>query len=396
MKSITIILITLIISGSACAQNLVRRLDSLLQGHVNRGEIHGCRAYVYQKGSVLIDKSYGMMDIENRRPMEYNAIFRIASMTKALTAATALRLYEDGKFLLDDPVRKYIPEFTGLRVIAPGCDNEDSLRTIPLERDVTVRDLFRHTAGFGYGGTDIVGRVYTKKIRYDSAMTLRQFVQRITSAPLKYQPGSKWEYSFANDVLGYLVEVVSGQPLDSTMKSLLLKPLGMDDTGFFVPAEKISRLCHHYTYTDGRLTLTDGSIDSKFNRRPAFISGGGGAVSTIDDYSKFCRMLLQYGEYNGKRILRPETVTLMTANQIGEIKERGFALPGFGLGIGVIPARKSGGTSACYWAGAPYNDTYIFNYDKQTVAILLLQNGPWTHLGLMDSFRKVVDDETKK
>jgi CubicO group peptidase (beta-lactamase class C family) len=396
MKSIISIFLTLSITVNVYSQRLEKRLDSLLQGHVDKGEIHGCLAYVFQNGKVIIYKPYGYMDIENHRPMKKDAIFRIASMTKILTAASALKLYEEGKFLLDEPVKKYIPEFASLRVISPDCKSEDSLVTLPLERDVTIRDLFRHTAGFGYGGDDIVGRLYKKKIFVTKDMTLKQFVQGITSVPLKYQPGSKWEYSFANDILGYLVEVISGEPLDVYMEEAIFRPLRMKSTGFYVLPENLTRLCNHYSYTDNKLILVDYSLTSRFAIKPAFISGGGGGVSTAEDYSKFCQMLLNYGEYNGKRILSRQTVELLISNQIGEIKDRGFEVPGFGFGVGVIPAKNCGGTTSCFWAGSPYNDTFMFDYEKQMIAILFIQNSPWEHLDIMEKFKQIVIKETNK
>jgi CubicO group peptidase (beta-lactamase class C family) len=397
MKSIITFFTALFITGSLSSQNLESRLDSLLQGHVNKGEIHGCMAYVSQKGKVVLNKPYGYMDMENNRPMEKDAIFRIASMTKILTAATALILYEKGKFLLDEPVKKYIPEFANLRVISPECTNEDSVITLPLERDVTIRDLFRHTAGFGYGGFNvIVDKLYRKKITFTDSLTLKQFVQEIASLPLKYQPGTKWEYSYANDILGYLVEVISGKPLDEYMDEVILKPLGMTNTGFYVPSEKLHKLCNHYEYADNKLKLVALSDNSKYVKRPSTILGGQGGLSTIKDFSRFCQMLLNYGEYNGKRILRRQTVELLISNQIGEIKDRAFPINGFGFGVGITPAKYCGGTASCFWAGGPYNDSYSFNYEKQTIAILLIQNSPWGHLGLKEKFQQIISDETKE
>jgi CubicO group peptidase (beta-lactamase class C family) len=214
--------------------------------------------------------------------------------------------------------------------------------------------------------------------------------------PLKYQPGSKWEYSFANDILGYLVEVISGKPLDEYMNEAIFKPMGMVNTGFYVAPDKIKKVCNFYEYADNKLRLVAGSENSKLLKRPAFISGGGGGVSTAEDYSKFCQMLLNYGEYNGKRILSRQTVELLISDQIGEIKDRSFAVSGFGFGVGVIPAKYCGGTSGCYWAGSPYNDTFLFDYKKQMIAILLMQNSPWQHLNLMTKFSNIVKEESKE
>jgi CubicO group peptidase (beta-lactamase class C family) len=396
MKPIITLLISLLLTITVFSQRLETRLDSLFQGHVEKGELHGCLAYVYQNGKTVLDKPYGYMDVENKRPMEKDAIFRIASMTKVLTATAALKLYEEGKFLLDEPVKKYIPEFAGLQVISPECKSVDSIITVPLERDVTIRDLFRHTAGFGYGGNDIVGQLYVKNIHYSESMTLKQFVQGITSVPLKFQPGSKWEYSFANDVLGYLVEVISGKPLDEYMNEAVFKPLKMKDTGFWVPADKINRLCNFYEYSNNSLKLIESQKNSRLAKRPAFISGGGGGVSTAEDFSKFCQMLLNYGEFEGKQFLARQTVELILTNQIGEITERGFPVDGFSFGIGVNPGKNGGRANFCHWAGSPYNDTYTIDFNKQSVAILFVQNAPWGYLGLMEKFNQIVAEETEE
>jgi CubicO group peptidase (beta-lactamase class C family) len=334
--------------------------------------------------------------VENKRPMEKDAIFRIASMTKVLTATAALKLYEEGKFLLDEPVKKYIPEFASLRVISPECKSVDSIITVPLERDVTIRDLFRHTAGFGYGGNDIVGQLCVRNIHYSESMTLKQFVQGITTVPLKYQPGSKWEYSFANDVLGYLVEVVSGKPLDEYMNEAVFKPLKMNDTGFWVQADKMNRLCNFYEYSNNSLRVKETTENNRFSKKPAFISGGGGGVSTAENFSKFCQMLLNYGEFEGKQFLARQTVELILTNQIGEITERGFPVDGFSFGIGVNPGKNCGRANFCHWAGSPYNDTFRIDYNNQTISILFVQNAPWEYLGLMDKFTQIVAEETDK
>jgi CubicO group peptidase (beta-lactamase class C family) len=396
MKPIITLLITLLVAVTVYPQQLKTRLDSLFQGHIEKGELHGCLAYVYQNGKVELFKPYGFMDVENRRSMEKDAIFRIASMTKILTATAALKLYDEGKFLLDEPVKKYIPEFARLQVISPECKSVDSIITVPLEREVTIRDLFRHTAGFGYGGNDIVGQLYARKIHYSESMTLKQFVQEITSVPLKFQPGSKWEYSFASDILGYLVEVVSGKPLDEYMNEAVFKPLKMNDTGFWVSDGKLNRLCNFYEYSNNSLQVKETHENNRFSKRPAFISGGGGGVSTAEDFSKFCQMLLNYGEFEGKQFLTRQTVELIWTNQIGEITDRGFPVDGFSFGIGVNPGKYSGRANFCHWAGSPYNDTFRIDFKNQAISILFVQNAPWGHLGLMEKFSQIVEEETNK
>lgn len=395
MKLITVSFLAFMITFTGYSQKVESRLDSLLQGHVSKGEIHGCLAYIIQNGEIVLFKPYGYMNIESKRAMEKDAIFRIASMTKILTGAAALKLYEEGKFLLDEPVKKYIPEFANLRVLSPECKDENNLITLPLERDVTIRDLFRHTAGFTYGGDDIIGRLYQKKLGNIPQKTLKEFVQAITSVPLKFQPGSRWEYSYANDVLGYLIEVVSGKPLDVYMDEAIFRPLGMSSTGFYVQKNNLNRLSNHYSYDGNKLILADDALTGYFSKKPKFISGGGGGVSSVEDYSKFCQMILNFGEYNGTRVLSRQTVELLISNQIGEITNRQFETAGFGFGVAVTPGKYFGHTKICSWAGSPYNTTYQIDFEKGCIAILMVQNAPWTHLNLMDKFMKIVNEETK-
>lgn len=393
MKPSILLTIILLYFTDIYPQSLETRLDSLLKGYVDKGMIHGCLVYISQNNKTTLFKPYGYMDVEKKRLMEKDAIFRIASMTKPLTAAAALQLYEDGKFLLDDPVKKYIPEFGDLRVLSPECKSVDSLITVPLERDVTIRDLFIHTAGFGYGGNDIVGKLYEKNITRNENLTIKKFVKEILSVPLKYQPGSKWEYSFANDILGYLIEVISGKPLDEYMYEALFEPLDMEDTGFLVDLKKRNRLCNFYTYNN-KLTLVENAKNSTWLYKPVFLSGGGGGVSTAEDYAKFCRMLLNYGSYEGKQILDSTTVKIMTSDQIKEIKDRSFPLEGYGFGIGLLPGNDNSSVKPSYWAGSPYNTTFVIDFNKQMIAILLIQNGPWTHLDIMEKFRRIVRQGT--
>lgn len=395
MKTVACIFLTLLIYISVYSQNLEKRLDSLLQGHFNEGEIHGCIAYVAQQGKTVLFKTYGFMDVENERLMEKDAIFRIASMTKPLVAAAALKLYEEGKLSLEDPVKKYIPEFGKLKVLSPECKSIDNLITIPLERDVTIRDLLRHTAGFGYGGNDIVGKICQRNFGGREISSLRGFSKAILSAPLKYQPGSKWEYSYASDLVGYLVEVVSGKPLDEYMNEAIFKPLKMESTGFYLSKDKMTKLCNFYAYQNKKLMLVEDPKTSSLAYKPQYFSGGGGAVSSAEDYAKFCQMLLNFGAYDDKQILKRETVEQMISNQIGEITDRSFSLPGYGLGIGVIPDKSGKHTQSCYWSGS-LNTTFMIDFDKKMYAILLIQIAPWSHLNLMSKFGTIVNEETKE
>jgi CubicO group peptidase (beta-lactamase class C family) len=380
----------------------IKRIDEMLDGHIQKGELAGAVAYIFQPEHIVHFKAYGLMDIEHHRAMDKSALFRIASMTKPLTAVAALKLYEQGKFLLDDPVSKYIPELRNLRVLSPTASKEGKMETVPIERDITIRDLFRHTAGFGYSIADHpVDQAYRDKKLITMETTLPGFIKNLASFPLEYQPGSKWEYSYSIDVLGYLVERVSSLPLDQFMKKEIFDPLKMNNTFFWVPPDKTVKLTCVYEYKDSVLKLVEKSTDNYYTNKKnlACVSGGGGLpddlggiVTTAEDYGRFCRMLLDYGKGFGKRILSPASVELMISNQIAAITDRSFPVDGYGLGIGVTAEKNEGRTQAVFWAGGPYNTTFNISYKNNYVAILLMQNLPWQHLGIMGKFMGLVEE----
>ncbi|MGD2095677.1 MAG: serine hydrolase domain-containing protein, partial [Phycisphaerales bacterium] len=300
----------------------IGRVHQTFQKLVDEGKIAGVSVLISRQGKIAFYETLGHMDVENNKPMADDAIFRIASMTKALTAVTVLQLFEKGYFMLDDPAARFIPVLKTMRVMDPNQVGADpnKPRTVPLERDITIRDLLRHTSGI-YGGNR-----YTRAGLRDWTGSLEGFVERLASVPLDCQPGTRFQYSYSTDVLGYLVEVVSGKPLDEYFAEHITAPLDMVDTGFVVPQEKVSRLTNHYRLTDDKLVCLEKAAASPFLKRAEALSGGGGwsysypgAVTTVRDWWRFTEMLRNYGQLDGVRILSPNTVKLMCSDHLGDI-----------------------------------------------------------------------------
>jgi CubicO group peptidase (beta-lactamase class C family) len=369
------------------------RIDRTFQGLVDQGQIAGVSLLIARQGQVAYRRDLGFMDVEGKKPMSPDAIFRIASMTKALTAVAVLQLFEQGHFLLDDPAANLIPVLKTMRVMDPNQTGADpnQPRTMPLARDITIRDLLRHTAGI-YGGSR-----YTRAGLRDWSGSLKGFVERLASVPLDCQPGTRFQYSYSTDVLGYLVEVVSGQPLDEYFAEHILTPLDMPDTGFVVPPDKVSRLTNHYRFADGQLACVEKAATSPFLRRAEALSGGGGwsysypgAVTTVRDWWRFMEMLRNHGQLDGVRILSPNTVKLMCSDHLGAIPGAFEPGAGFSVGVGIITdSIKHGqlaGNGTIYWAGGPHNTYYFVDFEEQMCGIFFMQTEPWNHLDLMRRF----------
>jgi CubicO group peptidase (beta-lactamase class C family) len=301
-----------------------------VQGLVDDEKIAGATVVVVRKERIAFFETFGMMDKEAKKPMAKDTILRFYSMTKPITSVAVMMLYEEGKIKLDDPVSKYIPQFKGLKVYAESGNEA-------LNRPVTIRDLLRHTSGLTYGffGNTAVDKMYIEKAVFDWQSNLEDMADKLGDIPLLYQPGTKWHYSVSTDMLGYIVERVSGQPLDKFFEDRIFKPLGMKDTAFYVPAEKVDRFAVCYgPKLAGWLPVTDDPATSRYLKKPSMLSGGGGLVSTAPDYLRFCQMLLNKGRLDGKRLLRAETVEMMTRNQLPEGVTRDDS-GGFGLGFSV-------------------------------------------------------------
>jgi CubicO group peptidase (beta-lactamase class C family) len=304
----------------------VQELSTFMQSLVDQGKIAGGVTMMARHGKVVHLEAVGMADREEKKPMRTDSIFRIASMTKPITSVAIMMLWEQGKLDLDDPVSKYIPEFEKPQVLV----SVDPWVIRPAEREVTIRHLLTHTSGLTYGSSlkpiydkhGISGGLGT------TAVDLEHMIKTLAGLPILFDPGDKFEYGMSTDVLGRVVEVVGAMPLDQFLEEKILKPLGMTDTTFRLPPEKVGRLVEVYIPAEkGIRKLVGGEVaedgltsDYPYSTKHKYLSGGGGLCSTSSDYMRFCQMLLSGGELNGIRLLKEDTVRMMATNQIGELK----------------------------------------------------------------------------
>lgn len=359
-------------SAAGFSAERIERIDRFIQGYVDRGALNGATALVARNGKIVYYKAFGHSNLQQRTPMRKDQLFRIASMTKPIVSVAAMMLYEEGKFNLDDPLSRFIPAFKNPRVLDTYNAADTTYTTVPAKSEITIRQVLNHTSGIGYAQ---IGSAQANAIYYRNRInggigtpysTLKEMISRVASLPLFNHPGEKFLYGLNTDVLGYLVEVISGMPLDQYLEKNIFSRLGMKDTYFFLPKEKQSRLTQLYKQDEkGRLVLQDsviplnGDFFRDFPKTPggSYFSGGAGLSSTAYDYAIFCQMLLNGGEYNGARILAPSTIRLMTANQIGDIQIWNDPRnPNkFGLGFGIYTEgteRNTPAKAGTYdWAG---------------------------------------------
>jgi len=346
----------------------LRRIDTLFQEYVDQHKIAGATALVACRGKIVYYKSTGYDDIEKKILLKKDAIFRIASQTKAITTVAAMMLYEEGKFLLNDPISKYLSQFRNPQLVTSFNKKDSSYTTKPAKREISIHDLLTHTSGYCYPGSggEAINAIYAK-LKVVSGVpshvsTLKDEMQNIALAPLVHEPGEKFTYGLSSDILGYLVEVISGQSLDDFFRTRIFSPLGMSDTYFRIPEEKKARLMNLYTADakgDGIQKSTSEYVNYPL-QQGVYYSGGGGLSSTAIDYAIFEQMLLNGGEYNGVRILGPKTIDMMRINQIGDLEAGSLYLPGFadkfGLGFEVISPPGSAlvpiSDGAFGWGGA--------------------------------------------
>lgn len=395
----------------------LERIDSMISHHINSGELAGAVLLIARRGSTAYFNSFGKLDLESGSDMPRDAIFRIASMSKIFTSTAVMMLYEEGRFSLTDPVSKYIPGLKNMKVaVWPNNDlsTKEPIKLEPAKQEITIRDLLRHTAGFTYSAYyPQLDELYHKAGLNAGGSepwsgTLQEFIKTISKLPLAFQPGSNWEYSYATDILGYLIEVTSGLPLDKFFKERIFEPLGLEDTGFIVPGNKLTRFPNLYRFKDGKLKLVESAVTSEFRKSPRAFSGGGGwtqngyagLVCTAMDYAKILQMLLNGGKLNGKRLLSRKTVELMLRNHLVDIP-RGWLSPGVGFSLTSAVLEKVekfgelGTPGQMWWAGSC--NTYFFLDPKEEMfGILMTQMYPFGHLDLMERFRvlslQAIDD----
>jgi CubicO group peptidase (beta-lactamase class C family) len=376
------------INAAGFSPERLHRLDSVIEREVAKGRLAGGIMVIARDGKPVHIKSYGQQDIANKRPMQADAIFRIASMSKALTSVAVMMLYEEGHFLLKDPVAKFIPTFANpLVAIAPppGSPTGTPFTTEKAKRPISIRDLLRHTAGLSYGQGPAAAAYkeagFTDWYLIDRKETIAQVVDRIAALPLQGQPGEQFHYGYATDVLGRLVEVVSGMPLDQFIAKRITGPLGMVDTGFFLPPEKASRLANVYGYENGALQLKESAATSDFVNGPMLcLSGGAGLLSTAADYTRFLQMLLNGGTLDGQRLLAPKTVELMRSNHTGDkYRSSSESVDGFGLGFWVtVDPGVAGevGTAGAFGWGSAYFPQYLVDPKERLIMLFMTQHRP--------------------
>ena len=363
----------------------LERLSDALEAYVDNGQLAGSVTLVARRGRIAYFEAFGNRDREASAPMQTDAIFRIASQSKAIVSVAAMTFVEEGKLLLTDPVGKYLPEFleTKVAVVQEGGSGYD---VVKARRPITVRDLLTHTSGFGYGngvGGDLWAAAgQTGYYFADKGETIRDSVRRIASLPAHAQPGTSWIYGYNTDILGALVEVVAGKPLDQVLRERVLEPLGMRDTEFYLSPGKANRLAAVYSRNDGRLERapTPGNAVGQGHYvegpRKNF-SGGAGLLSTATDYARFLQMMLNGGTLDGRRILSRKTVELMTTSHLGDIDYN--AGQGFGLGFYVVEdvgARGSQGSVGEFGWGGAYHTTYWVDPREELVVVHLTQVVP--------------------
>ncbi|MFC4309638.1 serine hydrolase domain-containing protein [Steroidobacter flavus] len=333
----------------------LNRLTTEMKALAERGDVSGVVTMVARKGKVVQLEAAGKRELEGGAPMQKDSIFRIYSMTKPITGVAMMILFEQGKWQLNDPVSKYIPEFADLKVAKVDPAN-GAVTTVPSNHPMTMRELMSHSGGLTYGffGGTAVDKQYVDNKVFDQSQPMQTFIERLGKTPLLFQPGERWHYSVSVDVQGYLVEKLSGQSFPEFLQDHVFGPLKMVDTAFYVPAAKRNRLVEfYYRGKDGKTVKHPGVAD--YSKPPVFPSGGGGLVSTASDYMRFCQMLLNGGTLDGQRVLSPLSVQLMRTNMLPESARTMGPGTGFGLDFAVVedPAASGGygGEGTYFWGG---------------------------------------------
>jgi CubicO group peptidase (beta-lactamase class C family) len=390
-------------------RQLERVTEHLQHRYIDAGRIAGCQVAVGRHGQVGYFRSLGFRDLERSLPVEEDTIWRIYSMTKPITGVALMTLYERGMFQLNDPVTRFIPQWAELKVRQRAEDGSEQL--VDPKRPMTVRDLMMHMSGLGFGGGRTLQELFSADstsnaqgfapgLRRGADATLQTMVDHYARCPLEFHPGTHWLYSVSTDICGHLVEVISGQRFDDYLGETLFEPLGMNDTAFMVPDEKVHRFAACYR-RDGskKLVVVDDPQRSGYRKEPSFLSGGGGLVSTTGDYLRFCQMLLGGGELDGVRILGRKTVELMSSNHLagdgdlqsvalpGGYGEVGFAGMGFGLTMAVAKAPAAtqviGSAGEYMWGGAASTIFWVDPAEDLTVVFMtqLLPSGTFNFRG---------------
>lgn len=373
----------------------LEKLNQQMHKYVDDGQLSNVQTAIMRNGKLVHFDTYGLSDVDSKKALTEDALWRIFSMTKPIVSVALMQLYEEGKFQLNDHVYKYIPEFNELKV------HQGGRKTEPIKNHMKIIDLMRHTSGLGYGWGpgSYVDSLYQSG-NFWAIKNTEEFVTQMANLPLYFEPGTSWRYGVSTDVLGRLVEVISGEPLDEYLKVHIFNPLGMSDTFFEVPDEKDARFVSNYTTTkEGTLKVVDHPSISRYCKDVTFFSGGGGLVSSMSDYLKFSQMLLNGGVYHKQRILGPKTIELMTADHCKTVEHHGgpVVLPamghGFGLGFtmtkSLADSAITGSEGAFGWGGAA--GTYFRVDPKENlVYVMMIQLMPYNHLQAREKFQTMV------
>lgn len=369
--------------------NRLDRIGAMGRRYVDDGKLPCAVVQVARKGEVVYRDAYGQADVASGMPVSEDTIFRIYSMTKPITSVVLMQLYEEGELLLEDPVERYLPAFANMQVWSGGSDQAP--QTVPASRAMTIRDILTHTSGLTYGfmRQHPLDAIYREQKLGDFVVapySLTEVVERLGALPLLFEPGTSWNYSMSTDVCGAVIEAITGQTLVDAFQERVFDPLGMPDTGFWVAQENASRLASSYARgANKELLQIDSGATSPYLQRPDMLSGGGGLVSTVDDYQRFCSMLLAGGTLDGNRIIGRKTLDYMAQNHLpggALLNELGQSLfsevamdgQGFGLGFSVMMSPAANGTVSSAgefaWGGAASTAFWIDPVEELTVIFL--------------------------
>ena len=372
----------------------LEQISPAIEQSIREQRIAGAVALVARHGKIAYFKAFGMADREVKKPMRTDEIFRICSMSKPITSVAVMILYEEGRFLLSEPVSDFIPEFKHMKVLDPPVPQDKTSPPGALAdatRPITIFELLTHTAGLTYPWNARLGKAYnaaglgTGLLQQEGSTG--DSIKKLASLPLLFQPGDQWEYSLADDVLGYLVERVSGMPFDRFLEERVFKPLGMKDSYFFLPEDKVSRLAAAYAYSPdkGLEVIPEGKVmkegdfsyssDYPYRGPRTYFSGGGGLCTTAEDYYRFCQMMLNKGELHGVRLLSRKSVELMTIDHVpGKVEGYGYGL-GFGVNSEPRYLTELGSVGGFYWGGFYYTD-FVIDPKEDMIAVVMAQLHP--------------------
>ena len=383
----------------------IARMDNIFQTSVNNKEVPGVVAIVIRNGKIVYNKSFGMADNQSNRALKRDDIFRIASMTKAITSTAVMMLWEEGKFQLDDPISKYIPEFKNPTLVKSFSFRDSTYTTEPANKEITIRHLLSHTSGLGYGeidGDERFKAMYKKAGITDlfttQSIKIGESVRKLAKLPLHHNPGEKYTYSEGLDVLGYFIEVVSGMPFDEFLRKRIFEPLNMSDTYFYLPENKAARLVSvQRPNKEGqweKFPVTFYDTDYPIKGAKTFFSGGAGLSSTAKDYATFLQMYLNQGELGGKRFLSRTTIDAILANQTENLfgGEKGDSF--FGLAYSVLRANgeaKGGiGSTGTFTWGGYFNTNYFADPKEKIIGVIMKQTQQTKGDNLNNLFRQII------